>query len=101
MSPALWQWRGNEKGRVERAIRYVRASFFAAREFTDRDNLDAQAEAWCSGLAADRRCPEDPKRSVREAFAEEASCACCRCRTTRRRCSSASRSRRQDALCPV
>jgi len=27
--------RGNEKGRVERAIRYVRDSFFAARSFTD------------------------------------------------------------------
>jgi Mu transposase, C-terminal domain len=64
--------RGNEKGRVERAIRYVRDSFFAARGFTDLDDLNAQAEAWCSGLAADRRCPEDPKRSVREAFAEEA-----------------------------
>ena len=28
--------------------------------------------AWCHGLAADRRCPEDLKRSVREVFAEEA-----------------------------
>ena len=27
--------RGNEKGRVERAIRYVRESFFAARSFAD------------------------------------------------------------------
>jgi hypothetical protein len=63
--------RGNEKGRVERAKRYVRDSFFAARAFTDLDDLNAQAEAWCSGLAADRRCPEDPNRSVREVFAEE------------------------------
>ncbi|HEX4172819.1 MAG TPA: IS21 family transposase [Acetobacteraceae bacterium] len=64
--------RGNEKGRVERAIRYVRDGFFAARTFTDLDDLNAQAEAWCNGLAADRRCPEDLKRSVREVFAEEA-----------------------------
>ena len=64
--------RGNEKGRVERAIRYVRDSFFAACEFTDIDDLNAQAEAWCNGLAADRRCPEDPGHSVREVFAEEA-----------------------------
>src|SRR6202522_1526207 len=63
--------RGNEKGRVERAIRYVRDAFFAARTFTDLDDLNAQAEAWCKGLAADRRCPEDLKRSVREVFAEE------------------------------
>jgi transposase len=81
--------RGNEKGRVERAIRYVRDAFFAARTFTDLDDLNpssgysngyavgtlaslAQAEAWCKGLAADRRCPEDLGRSVREVFAEEA-----------------------------
>ena len=49
--------RGNEKGRVERAIRYVRDSFFAARTFKDIDDLNAQAEAWCNGHAADRRCP--------------------------------------------
>jgi transposase len=64
--------RGNEKGRVERAIRYVRDAFFAARTFTDLDDLNAQAEAWCNGLAADRRCPEDLTRSVREVFVEEA-----------------------------
>jgi transposase len=64
--------RGNEKGRVERAIRYVRDSFFAARTFTDLGDLNAQAEAWCNGLAADRRCPEDLTRSVREVFVEEA-----------------------------
>lgn len=64
--------RGNEKGRVERAIRYVRDSFFAARGFTDLNDLNAQADAWSCGQAADRRCPEDPSLSVREAFAEEA-----------------------------
>jgi transposase len=63
--------RGNEKGRVERAIRYVRDSFFAARTFTDLDDLNAQASAWCSGIAADRPCPEQKTQSVREAFAEE------------------------------
>src|SRR6202041_803530 len=64
--------RGNEKGRVERAIRYVRDAFFAARPFTDLDDLNVQAEAWCNGQAADRRCPEDLGRSVRAVFAEEA-----------------------------
>jgi transposase len=64
--------RGNEKGRVERAIRYVRDAFFAARTYADLDDLNAQADAWCKGPAADRRCPEDLKRSVRETFAEEA-----------------------------
>src|SRR6516164_8640082 len=64
--------RGNEKGRVERAIRYVRASFFAARTFADLDDLNAQAAAWCNGVAADRPCPERHTLTVREAFAEEA-----------------------------
>src|SRR5271157_4324703 len=64
--------RGNEKGRVERAIRFVRDAFFAARMFTDLDDLNDQADAWCRGLAADRRCPEDHTRSVAEVFAEEA-----------------------------
>jgi transposase len=63
--------RGNEKGRVERAIRYVRDSFFPARTFEGLDDLNAQADAWCLGQAADRPCPEDPARRVREVFAEE------------------------------
>jgi len=64
--------RGNEKGRVERAIRYVRDSFFAARQFVDVDDLNSQAEVWCLSTAADRPCPEQTHISVREAFAEEA-----------------------------
>jgi transposase len=63
--------RGNEKGRVERAIRYVREAFFAARRFRDLEDLNAQAEAWCEGEAADRPCPEDRARSVRAVYAEE------------------------------
>jgi len=65
--------RGNEKGRVERAIRFVRDSFFPARSFADLDDLNAQADAWCHGLAAQRRCPEDESKTVTEAFVEEAS----------------------------
>jgi hypothetical protein len=63
--------RGNEKGRVERAIRYIRDSFFAARSWTDLDDLNTQALVWCRGIAADRKCPDDPDRTVREAFAAE------------------------------
>lgn len=65
--------RGNEKGRVERAIRYVRDSFFAARTFTDVGDLNAQAERGCNGLAADRLCPEDRPQSVRTVFTQEQS----------------------------
>ena len=63
--------RGNQKGRVERAIRYIRDNFFAARTFTDLDDLNAQALTWTQGIAADRQCPEDRQRTVREVFAEE------------------------------
>jgi transposase len=63
--------RGNEKGRVERAIRFVRDAFFAARTFRDLADLNAQADAWCQGAAADRLCPEDRARTVRAVFAEE------------------------------
>ena len=63
--------RGNEKGRVERAIRFVRDRFFAARTFRDLDHLNAQATTWCLEEAALRPCPEDRARSVREVFAEE------------------------------
>jgi hypothetical protein len=63
--------RGNEKGRVERAIRYIRDHFFAARSFQDLADLNAQADAWCQGPAAERLWPEDRRRKVGEVFAEE------------------------------
>ena len=63
--------RGNEKGRVERAIRYIRDAFFAGRSFRDVDDLNAQADAWVIGPAGERRCPEDESLTVNEAFAQE------------------------------
>ena len=63
--------RGNEKGRVERAIRYVRGAFFAGCAFADLDDLNAQAQAWCEGVAGARAAPEDASMTVAEAFAAE------------------------------
>ena len=63
--------RGNEKGRVERAIRYVRDNFFGAREWTDIAELNRQAMEWCEGKTADRLCPEDRTQSVRDVFSLE------------------------------
>jgi len=63
--------RGNEKGRVERAIRYIRDNFFAARTWRDLEDLNAQAQAWYLGHSAERPCPEDRRMTVREAFAQE------------------------------
>ena len=63
--------RGNEKGRVERAIRYIRDNFFMARAWTDIHDLNKQALDWCEGHAADRLCPEDKTQSVRDVFMQE------------------------------
>ena len=63
--------RGNEKGRVERSIRYVRDNFFAARVYRDLDDLNEQARVWCDGQASDRPCPEERSESVRKVFQNE------------------------------
>lgn len=60
--------KGNEKGRVERAILYLRTSFFPARTFTSLQELNAQAQAFCEKEAAQRRCPDDHTLSVRAAW---------------------------------
>jgi len=64
-------YRGNEKGRVERAIRDVRTSFFAAREWTDLADLNAQAERWCREVRGARRHPDDRTLTLAQAFEEE------------------------------
>lgn len=63
--------RGNEKGRVERAIRYIREAFFAARTYTDLADLNRQAAEWTASAVLDRAWVEDRDRTVRQAFDEE------------------------------
>src|ERR1051326_128946 len=63
--------RGNEKGRVERAIQYIRSSFFAARPFTTLEDFNRQARQWRDQVAHQRRWPEDDSRTVEEALREE------------------------------
>jgi transposase len=63
--------RGNEKGRVERAIRYIREAFFAARSFADLGDLNRQADEWATTRAAERPWVEDRSRTVRDAFVDE------------------------------
>lgn len=63
--------RGNEKGRVERAIRYIREAFFAARGYTDLADLNRQAAEWATTAAFDRSWVEDRSRTVRRAFDDE------------------------------
>ncbi len=64
--------RGNEKGAVERSVRYVRDSFFAARSFTTLQDFNRQALLWRDETAAQRPWPQDDRKMVAEAFAEEA-----------------------------
>lgn len=63
--------RGNEKGRVERAIRYIRDAFFTARKFVDLADLNRHALEWATERASTRPWVEDKSRLVRDAFAEE------------------------------
>lgn len=63
--------RGNEKGRVERAIRYIRDNFYSARDFTTLDALNAEVRQWCEQTSDHRRWPDDRERSVLEVFEDE------------------------------
>lgn len=63
--------RGNEKGRVERAIRYIRDHFFAGRNWQTLAQLNQQADEWCQGISAERRCPENNDLTVKDAFLQE------------------------------
>lgn len=63
--------RGNEKGRVERAIQYIRHSFFAARSFGSLADLNRQALAWRNEIAHQRPWSGDDSITVMEAFVHE------------------------------
>lgn len=63
--------RGNEKGRVERAIRFLRDRFFAARAFRDVDDLNAQFQRWRDEWAHARPCPGNVDMTVAEALDKE------------------------------
>jgi Mu transposase, C-terminal domain len=62
---------GNQKGRVERAIRYVRDSFWAGRRFTTLAECNRQALLWRDQVAHQRPWPGDDTRTVGQVFAEE------------------------------
>jgi transposase len=64
--------RGSEKGAVERSVRYIRDSFFAARSFSTLDDLNRQALVWRDEIAGARRWIGDDRKTVAEAFREEA-----------------------------
>lgn len=64
-------FRGSEKGRVERAIQYIRHSFFAARSFTNLADFNRQALRWRDTVAHQRPAPGDDAHTVAELLATE------------------------------
>ena len=63
--------RGNEKGKVERQIQYLRHAFFAARTFVNIDDLNAQFRRWRDEVAHQRLHPDQRDRTVAEVLHEE------------------------------
>jgi transposase len=63
--------RGNEKGRVERHVRFLRESFFAAYGFTSLGALNGSVRRWVEDVAGTRPWPDDPSRTVAQVFADD------------------------------
>jgi transposase len=63
--------RGNEKGRVERSIRYLRDSFFAGRTFSSLATINGEVLAWIEQVAHTRAWMDDSSRTVEQIFREE------------------------------
>lgn len=62
--------RGNEKGRVEDLIKYIRMNFWAGRIFTDFEDLTKQAIIWRNQIANQRE-HRSTRRVVRLHFESE------------------------------
>lgn len=62
-----------QKGRVERAIRYFKDRFFAARTFHSIEHGNAQALEFIERIAHERPHPRWPTRTVKNVFEEERS----------------------------
>ena len=58
---------------MERTIRYLRDSFFAARPFTSLARLNREALEWRDRVALARRWPDDSSLTVADAYEQERS----------------------------
>jgi transposase len=65
--------RGNEKGRVERFIGFLRHAFFAARPFSSVADLNTQLTRWITEVAHARPVPDRRQQRVADALTEEQS----------------------------
>ena len=70
---------GWEKGKVERAIGYVRQSFWPLREFTDLHDVNRQARQWLAEVANQRQHRETRQRPDRSLSSPT---LCARCRSS-------------------
>jgi transposase len=62
--------RGNEKGRVERTIRFIREGFFEGREFTNLADFNRRAIQWRDQVLH-RPHPDKKPQAVLDVFREE------------------------------
>lgn len=60
-----------QKGRVERAIRYLKDRFFAGRTLTDRDSSNQQLDTFLRTIAAARPHPQIADRTVQQVLEEQ------------------------------
>jgi transposase len=61
----------HEKGKVERAIRFLKERFFAARSFHSVAHGNAQLLEFCERIAHQRPHPRWPERRILDVFEEE------------------------------
>jgi hypothetical protein len=61
----------HQKGRVERAIRFLRERFFAARRIHSLVQGNAQLMEFLTTIALDREHPRWPHRTIRDVWTEE------------------------------
>jgi transposase len=63
--------KGNEKGKVERSIRYIRDNFFSGREWKTLEELNVLALDWCLKESFDRKWADGETKTVKEVFIAE------------------------------
>ncbi len=64
-------YRGNEKGRVERKIRFLRERFLAGREIYNIEQGNTELLTFIDQIAHQQRHPEFPERTIADCLAEE------------------------------
>jgi transposase len=60
--------RGNEKGKVERNVRYLRENFFDGTSWRDVEHLNCQVKKWCENEAMQRQWCRGDTRTIRDIF---------------------------------